>query len=293
MGRSVDTTGVPAACASICTRPKASLRATLGRQNTSAAWYQAESSSSSCGARKGGAGGQGKASILRGGRGGGAGARAEADGAAPGRGRGPHSGLGHERDPPPHGHDPPTPTMHPPCPLPHCPSLPSPPTPPRPSSPACVTVRRTAWVTAWLKLSRGVTARRAQAADMGMRAGAREWPSRRRAWHFWQQKWNPRVFRVRGSGFDSPRRQPHGRSLLSGAWEITSPGTGRTLSESSSRTAGRMAREPNGDSRGEGPSLTHPPIPLFLPEMPSPSTTEPLASVAQSSTRFLSLSLSR
>src|SRR5665647_1771950 len=30
-------TGVPAACASICTRPKASLRATLGRQNTSAA----------------------------------------------------------------------------------------------------------------------------------------------------------------------------------------------------------------------------------------------------------------
>ena len=33
----VETTGVPAACASICTRPNASLRATLGRQKTSAA----------------------------------------------------------------------------------------------------------------------------------------------------------------------------------------------------------------------------------------------------------------
>ena len=32
-----------------------------------------------------------------------------------------------------------------------------------------------------------------------------------------------------GSGFDSPRRH---HSLRDGAWEITSPGTGRTLSES-------------------------------------------------------------
>ena len=52
MGRSVETTGVPAACASICTRPNASLRATLGSANTSAARYQAASASSSCGGKQ-------------------------------------------------------------------------------------------------------------------------------------------------------------------------------------------------------------------------------------------------
>src|SRR5450759_969319 len=49
VGRSVDTTGVPQACASTCTAPNASLRSTDGRQNTSAAWYQATSSSSGTG----------------------------------------------------------------------------------------------------------------------------------------------------------------------------------------------------------------------------------------------------
>ncbi len=52
VGSAVDTTGVPAACASICTRPNASLRATLGRQSTSAARYHAASSASSCGGKK-------------------------------------------------------------------------------------------------------------------------------------------------------------------------------------------------------------------------------------------------